>query len=159
MSHASLAKSFLAEYCPDNDLLAMVQYHDEPLAMYRQFQAKGSYNRERFNGLIAAIKDWNLFLAFNIIDGCTEVNRESRRRGCSARSMVWWRAISRRRTSSADPKLFRGSYPFGIPSEQHGFKGCPMFDAVSGPSAKWQAAINAFALETAHVMRGSGLFR
>ncbi|HTR39488.1 MAG TPA: hypothetical protein VMH80_26630 [Bryobacteraceae bacterium] len=72
MSHASLARSFLAEYCPDSDLLAMVQYHDEPFALYRQFEAKGKYNPERFNNLIAAIKDWSLFLAFNIIDGCTE---------------------------------------------------------------------------------------
>jgi hypothetical protein len=71
MSHASLARSFLAEYCPDSDLLAIVQYHDEPFALYRQFEAKGKYNLGRLNNLIAAIKDWNLFLAFNIIDGCT----------------------------------------------------------------------------------------
>jgi len=72
MSHASLARKFLAEYCSDIDLLNMAQYHDEPFAVYRQFETKGKYNQERFNILIAAIKDWNLFLAFNIIDGCTE---------------------------------------------------------------------------------------
>lgn len=72
-SHASLAREFLARYCDDSDLLAMVQYHDEPFALWRQAESKkGKYNQERFNSLLQSIKDWNLFLAFNIIDGCTE---------------------------------------------------------------------------------------
>lgn len=70
-SHASLARSFLAEFCDDDDLLAMVQYHDEPFALWRQFTSKGSYNKQRFEDLLGHIRDWNLFLAFNIIDGCT----------------------------------------------------------------------------------------
>jgi hypothetical protein len=71
-SHASLARSFLAEFCADDDLLAMVQYHDEPFALWRQVESKGSYNQQRMASLIGNIKDWNLFLAFNIIDGCTD---------------------------------------------------------------------------------------
>lgn len=70
-SHASLARSFLAEFCADPDLLAMVQYHDEPFALWRQAQTKGAYNLQRLQTLIETIRDWNLFLAFNIIDGCT----------------------------------------------------------------------------------------
>lgn len=70
-SHASLARTFLEEHCDDPDLLAMLQYHDEPFALYRQFETKGKYNHDRFNGLLKAICDWDLFLAFNIIDGCT----------------------------------------------------------------------------------------
>ena len=70
-SHASLARAFLALHCDDADLLAMVQFHDEPFALYRQFESKGKYNLDRFNALLKAIHDWNLFLAFNIIDGCT----------------------------------------------------------------------------------------
>jgi hypothetical protein len=70
-SHASIARSFLAEYCGDADLLAMVQYHDEPYALYRQSTGKRGPNRERFNALLSNIKDWDLFLAFLIIDGCT----------------------------------------------------------------------------------------
>jgi hypothetical protein len=70
-SHASLARAFLATHCEDADLLAMVQYHDEPFALYRQFESKGKYNQDRFGALMKAIRDWNLFLAFNIIDGCT----------------------------------------------------------------------------------------
>jgi hypothetical protein len=71
-SHASLARAFLAEFCDDADLLAIVQYHDEPFALWRQVETKGSFNQERFAALLRSIKDWNLFLAFNIIDGCTE---------------------------------------------------------------------------------------
>ncbi len=70
-SHASLAREFLASFCDDPDLLAMVQYHDEPFALWRQAESKGKYNQERFAVLVRNIKDWNLFLAFNIIDGCT----------------------------------------------------------------------------------------
>jgi hypothetical protein len=70
-SHASLARAFLARHCHDADLLAMVQFHDEPYALYRQFEAKGQCNAGRLDALLSAIKDWNLFLAFNIIDGCT----------------------------------------------------------------------------------------
>jgi hypothetical protein len=70
-SHASLAKAFLAEFCADPDLLAMVQYHDEPFALWRQVESKGQCNQERFTALLRNIKDWNLFLAFSIIDGCT----------------------------------------------------------------------------------------
>src|SRR5438874_1407654 len=71
-SHASLARQFLAGYCSDPDLLAMVQYHDEPFALWRQYEAKGRYNQDRLAALIKNIKDWDLFLAFNIIDGSTE---------------------------------------------------------------------------------------
>ena len=80
-SHASLARKFLAEFCLDPDLLAMVQFHDEPFALWRQFEAKGKYNQDRFAALLKCIDDWNLFLAFNIIDGCTE--------GKSRKPLIW----------------------------------------------------------------------
>lgn len=70
-SHASLARTFLAEFCDDDELLNIVQYHDEPYALYRQFTFKGSRNAERFATLLSVIPNWDLYLAFNIIDGCT----------------------------------------------------------------------------------------
>lgn len=81
-SHASLARTFLAAHCDDADLLAMVQYHDEPFALYRQFASAGKYSQKRFDALLRAIRDWNLFLAFNIIDGCTA--------GKSREPLHWW---------------------------------------------------------------------
>jgi hypothetical protein len=71
-SHASLARAFLADFCADTDLLAMIQYHDEPFALWRQVAVKGKVNQVRLAELLAAIDDWNLFLAFNIADGCTQ---------------------------------------------------------------------------------------
>jgi hypothetical protein len=71
-SHASLARAFLADFCADGDMLAMVQYHDEPFALWRQVTTKGRFNQVRLTALLACIRDWNLFLAFNIVDGCTE---------------------------------------------------------------------------------------
>ena len=70
-SHASLARAFLAEFCQDDDLLAMVQLHDEPYALYQQQLHRASVDAERFENLIASIRDWNLFSAFLLIDGCT----------------------------------------------------------------------------------------
>ncbi len=70
-SHASLARAFLAEFCSDEDLLAMVQLHDEPYALFKQQAHRASVDAERLNRLLAAIRDWNLFTAFLLIDGCT----------------------------------------------------------------------------------------
>jgi hypothetical protein len=71
-SHASLGRAFLAEFTNDSDLLAMVQYHDEPYALWRQWKEKGVCNRLRWEALLGNIQDWNLFLAFCLADGCTE---------------------------------------------------------------------------------------
>lgn len=70
-SHASLARAFLAEFCPDDDLLAMVQWHDEPYALWLQQRHKGIHSRERLEALLAAIRDWELFTAFLLIDNST----------------------------------------------------------------------------------------
>ena len=71
-SHASLARAFLAEFCPDDaSLLDLVQYHDEPYALWRQEQ-HARLNRERYDALFARVREWDLFLAFLIVDGCTE---------------------------------------------------------------------------------------
>src|SRR6266851_4454685 len=74
-SHASLARLFLSEFTNDIDLLQMVQYHDEGLALYMQSMTplgpKGSYNQRRMRDNILTIKDLELFLMFTIIDGYT----------------------------------------------------------------------------------------
>jgi hypothetical protein len=81
-SHASIARQFLANYCDDEDLLNMVQYHDEPYALWRQFTVRASFDEQRLAALIERISDWDLFLAFLIIDGCTE--------GKSREPLVWF---------------------------------------------------------------------
>jgi len=49
----------------------MVQWHDEPFALWRQSEQKDKCNPDHLDALFRNIRDWNLFLMFNIIDGCT----------------------------------------------------------------------------------------
>ena len=69
-SHASLARQFLAKYVSDSNLLNMVQFHDEPYAIWNKQRNRGDYS-DRLRQLLELIDDWDLFLAFLIIDGCT----------------------------------------------------------------------------------------
>ncbi|MCE9552335.1 MAG: hypothetical protein K8T91_03030 [Planctomycetes bacterium] len=71
-SHASLARKFLAQYCSDDELLTIVQYHDEPYALWQRVVGGGTCDEQRLMELIGRIKQWDLFLAFLIIDGCNE---------------------------------------------------------------------------------------
>lgn len=70
-SHASLARRFAAEFIDDADLLNMVQYHDVNFSLWKQFSATGAYDTGRFQILLDAIVDWDLFLLFLILDGGT----------------------------------------------------------------------------------------
>ena len=59
-SHASLARQFLSKYVSDPDLLNMVQFHDEPFALWKKHRYGGDYS-ERFQRLLGVIADWDLF--------------------------------------------------------------------------------------------------
>jgi len=69
-SHASLARQFLAKYVSDSDLLNLVQFHDEPFALWKKHRYGGDYT-DRLGRLLDLIEDWDLFIAFLIVDGCT----------------------------------------------------------------------------------------
>lgn len=75
-SHCSLGKDFASEFCKDDDLLAMIQYHEEPFALYRRNVKEGKNIDERLNQMFEAISNWRLFLIFMIVDNC--VNGSSR---------------------------------------------------------------------------------
>jgi hypothetical protein len=80
-NHATLASRFLAEFCKEVDLLNMVQYHDESYAIFRKLKPDGTFDSQRLLELMAKIRDWDLFMAFMVIDGCT--------RGKSAAPVEW----------------------------------------------------------------------
>jgi hypothetical protein len=84
-SHASLARAFLSEYCDDSDLLAMVQNHDVPYALYKHFRRKHHLDNERLEALFSIIKDWDLFAAFLKIDGSSQ--------GKSPEPLHWFAAV------------------------------------------------------------------
>lgn len=69
-NHAHLARNFLARYCDDADLLNMVLYHDEGYNIWKQKQ-RGEEWETRFEKLLTTIKDWDIFMAFSIIDATT----------------------------------------------------------------------------------------
>jgi len=71
-SHASQARAFLAEFCEDADLQAMAQWHDEPFALWRQWEHKHSFSEPRLERLLEAIHEWRLFTAFLLIDNSTK---------------------------------------------------------------------------------------
>lgn len=71
-SHASLARKFASEFSADPDLLNMIQFHDENYALWQQYDRTGSYDVGRFEKLLETIRDWDLFLMFLIVDGCTK---------------------------------------------------------------------------------------
>lgn len=71
-NHASLARGYASQFTNDADLLNMIQYHDENYTLWKEYQQNGSYDLERFQTLLASIQNWDLFLLFIIIDGCTK---------------------------------------------------------------------------------------
>jgi hypothetical protein len=71
-NHASLARGYASQFTNDADLLNMIQYHDENYKLWKEYQQNGSYDMERFQTLLEAIHNLDLFLLFIIIDGCTK---------------------------------------------------------------------------------------
>lgn len=71
-SHASLAAKFLSEFSDDQDLINIVQAHDENLALWQQHKAKGMYKEDRLKErVIDKVKDIELLLLFQICDAYT----------------------------------------------------------------------------------------
>jgi hypothetical protein len=71
-SHESLARAFASEFTNDIDLLNIIQYHDENYTLWKQYTSMGYYDNEWFQFLLDTIHNWDLFLAFTIIDGNTK---------------------------------------------------------------------------------------
>lgn len=71
-NHATLAREYASQFTDDADLLNMILFHDENYRMWKEYLQTGEYNAERFQNLLATIKNWDLFLLFIIIDGCVK---------------------------------------------------------------------------------------
>lgn len=72
LGHAILAREYARQFVEDVDLLNMIQYHDENYELWKEYLQNGKYDSDRFNCLLRTIKNWDLFLLFTIIDGCTK---------------------------------------------------------------------------------------
>ena len=54
------------------DILNTIQFHDENYNLWLEYIQTGNYDRERFQVLLNTVENWDLFLMFIIVDGCTE---------------------------------------------------------------------------------------
>ena len=71
-SHESLARNFASEFTNDEDLLNIIQFHDENYALWKQYKSSGQYDVQYLKFLLSKILDWDLYLIFTIIDGYTQ---------------------------------------------------------------------------------------
>ncbi len=71
-SHESLARAFASEFINDDDMLNIIQFHDENYFLWKQFKNSGQYDVQHLEFLLDKIRDWDLYLIFTIIDGYTK---------------------------------------------------------------------------------------
>lgn len=111
-SHASLAAAFLKEMAVGVDelflaqLVQIVQYHDEPFALWNQTRRKGKYNKARFDALVKNTR-MDLFLPFMVIDGCTE--------GKSSAPLMWFFELMRNEVGFKMPWDILKSFDLIVP--------------------------------------------
>ena len=87
--HAARARSFAERFTGDERLLATLEHHDRPYALWRKMQRRGELDEERFEQMIETIPDPQLFLRFIELDGSTE--------GKKPEPVEWFREELRRR--------------------------------------------------------------
>jgi hypothetical protein len=70
--HAARARRFAERFTSDERLLATLEHHDRPYALWRKMRKRGRLDEGRFDEMMRAIPDPALFLRFIELDGATE---------------------------------------------------------------------------------------
>jgi hypothetical protein len=70
--HAMRARRFAQRFTDDEQLLATIQYHDGPYAIWRKMKRRGSLDERLFDEMMRQVPDAELFLRFIELDGSTE---------------------------------------------------------------------------------------
>jgi hypothetical protein len=70
--HAMRARRFAERYTGDERLLAALELHDRPYAIWRRMKRTGKPQDEALEEMLARIPDAGLFLRFVELDGSTE---------------------------------------------------------------------------------------
>jgi hypothetical protein len=95
--HAARARRFAERYTDDQRLLATIEQHDRPYALWRKMRRRGELDDAGFRKMMAQVPDPELFLRFIELDGSTEGKKpepirwfadELERRGIAGRSSV-----------------------------------------------------------------------
>jgi hypothetical protein len=87
--HAARARHFAERFTDDERVLATVEHHDRPYALWRKMRRKGQLDVDAFEDMLARIPDPELFLRFVELDGSTE--------GKKPEPIRWFRAELERR--------------------------------------------------------------
>jgi hypothetical protein len=70
--HAARARRFAEGYTDDERLLATIEHHDRPYALWRKMRRRGKLDEDRFDEMLRRVPDPELFLLFIGLDGGTE---------------------------------------------------------------------------------------
>lgn len=87
--HAARARHFAERFVDDERVLATIEHHDGPYAIWRKLKRNGRLDEDRFERMMGHIPDPELFLRFVELDGSTE--------GKNPEPIQWFRDELRRR--------------------------------------------------------------
>jgi hypothetical protein len=73
--HAMRARRFAERFTDDERVLAAIELHDRPYALWRKLQRRGTLDERGFARMMGRIEDPELFLRFVELDGSTEGKR------------------------------------------------------------------------------------
>jgi hypothetical protein len=73
--HATRARRFAKDFTDDERVLATIQFHDKPYALWRKLHRRGKLDEYAFRRMMKRIPDPELFLRFIELDGSTEGKR------------------------------------------------------------------------------------
>jgi hypothetical protein len=88
--HATRARRFAERFTDDERLLATIELHDRPYAIWRRMKRRGRLDQDRLDDVLARVPDHDLLMRFVEIDGASEakdpepirwLREEMRRRG------------------------------------------------------------------------------
>jgi hypothetical protein len=87
--HATRARRFAERLTDDERLLATIELHDKPYAIWRKMRRRRRLDKRALDDLFARVPDHGLFLRFIEIDGSSEAKRDE--------PIVWFRDRLRER--------------------------------------------------------------
>jgi HD domain len=70
--HAKRARRLAERYTTDERLLATIEHHDRPYALWRRPRRGGRMNERRLDRMLDEVPDIDLFIRFVELDGSTE---------------------------------------------------------------------------------------
>jgi hypothetical protein len=73
--HAMRARRFAERFTDDERVLAAIEFHDRPYAIWRKLQRRGKLDERALRRMLKRIPDPDLFLRFIELDGSTEGKR------------------------------------------------------------------------------------